>query len=88
MLLIFGNCISLALYDPLQSEHSLHNDTLTKFGAQGGVGCVHNCGRCNVGSRTRWMLWAWLGGCSNSASTTHACMTLLHTRNCAVQTWA
>lgn len=40
MLLIFGNCISLALYDPLQSEHSLHNDTLTKFGAQGGVGCV------------------------------------------------
>jgi hypothetical protein len=35
MLLIFANCVSLALYDPLQAEDSTHNGTLTKLGAQG-----------------------------------------------------
>lgn len=34
MLLIFGNCISLALYNPMEPEDSEHNSTLTKFGAQ------------------------------------------------------
>lgn len=36
MLLIFGNCISLALYNPMEPDDSVHNDTLTKFGAQRG----------------------------------------------------
>lgn len=34
MLLIFGNCISLALYNPMEAEDSLHNGTLAKVGAQ------------------------------------------------------
>lgn len=33
MLLIATNCVSLALFDPLQPEDSLHNGTLTKLGA-------------------------------------------------------
>lgn len=32
MLLIFGNCISLALFDPMQSADSYHNATLGQFG--------------------------------------------------------
>ena len=40
MLLIFGNCISLALYNPMEPEDSLHNGTLTKLGAHRvPVGC-------------------------------------------------
>jgi hypothetical protein len=34
LLLIMGNCISLALYDPLQAEDSQHNYTLQQVGAQ------------------------------------------------------
>lgn len=33
LLLIMGNCISLALYDPLQDESSQHNHTLQQVGA-------------------------------------------------------
>lgn len=33
LLLIMGNCISLALYDPLQEESSQHNQTLQQVGA-------------------------------------------------------
>jgi hypothetical protein len=39
MLLIFANCVSLALYDPLQAEDNQHNGTLTKLGAQGSQAC-------------------------------------------------
>jgi hypothetical protein len=34
MLLIFGNGISLALYNPMEPADSLHNETLAKVGAQ------------------------------------------------------
>jgi hypothetical protein len=44
LLLIMGNCISLALYDPLQAEDSHHNQTLQHVGAQAvGVTGVTDC---------------------------------------------